>query len=88
MTEQQAKLLRYLATRIERDGVCPSFENMKDYMGLKSKSGVHRVVTALCERGYAFKHPNKGRAIEITHKGVEAVFGRVLGKCPECGYKR
>ena len=51
LTRKQANLLRYISDQITKDGVSPSFDEMKDALGLKSKSGVHRLIMALEERG-------------------------------------
>lgn len=61
LTSKQQELLDYLRL-CER---APSFEEMKNALGLKSKSGVHRLVNALCERGYLRRLPNRARAIAV-----------------------
>jgi len=66
MTKKQAQLLAFIKSSLaEKHGVAPSFEEMKDAMGLKSKSGVYRLVEALVERGLIFRLPNRARALEI-----------------------
>ena len=65
LTRKQRELLMFLEERISRSGVTPSFEEMKDKVGLKSKSGIHRLITALEDRGFIKKLPFKARAIEI-----------------------
>lgn len=62
LTPQQARLWRFIASRES----APSFVEMRDAMGLKSKSGVHRMVAALEERGFIRRMPNKARAIEVV----------------------
>ncbi len=52
--------------RQSRDGVPPSFDEMKDHLGLRSKSGIHRLITSMEERGYLRRLPHKARAIEIV----------------------
>ena len=65
LTRKQRELLMFLEERISRSGVTPSFEEMKDKVGLKSKSGIHRLISALEDRGFIKKLPFKARAIEI-----------------------
>ena len=65
LTRRQKQLLLFLEERISRSGITPSFEEMKNKVGLKSKSGIHRLITALEERGFIRKLPFKARAIEI-----------------------
>ena len=65
LTKKQRELLMFLEERISQSGVTPSFEEMKDRVGLKSKSGIHRLISALEDRGFIKKLPFKARAIEI-----------------------
>ena len=65
LTRKQRELLMFLEERISKSGVTPSFEEMKDKVGLKSKSGIHRLISALEDRGFIKKLPFKARAIEI-----------------------
>ena len=65
LTKKQHELLLFLQERISQTGVTPSFEEMKNRVGLKSKSGIHRLVSALEDRGFIKKLPFKARAIEI-----------------------
>ena len=65
LTRKQRELLMFLEERISQSGVTPSFEEMKDKIGLKSKSGIHRLISALEDRGFIKKLPFKARAIEI-----------------------
>lgn len=65
LTAKQQQLLRFIQTRLDSDGVSPSFEEMKDALDLKSKSGVHRLINALEERGFIRRLPNRARALEI-----------------------
>ena len=67
LTAKQAKLLNYLRHQIETVG-CPSFEEMKEAMGLKSKSGIHRLIKALEERGHIHRMPDRARAIGLGPK--------------------
>ncbi|NJM51296.1 MAG: transcriptional repressor LexA [Sphingomonadales bacterium] len=65
LTVKQNELLRFIHERLEESGVSPSFEEMKDALNLKSKSGVHRLIGALEERGFIRRLPNRARALEI-----------------------
>ena len=65
LTKKQHELLLFLQERISQSGVTPSFEEMKNRVGLKSKSGIHRLVSALEDRGFIKKLPFKARAIEV-----------------------
>ncbi len=65
LTKKQHELLSFLEERIAKSGVTPSFEEMKNKVGLKSKSGIHRLISALEDRGFIKKLPFKARAIEI-----------------------
>lgn len=66
LTKKQYDLLMLIHERIRRDGIPPSFEEMKAALGLKSKSGVHRLMTALEERGFIRRLAHRARAVEIT----------------------
>lgn len=66
LTQKQRELLVFIHERTLKDGVPPSFEEMKESIGLKSKSGIHRLITALEERGYLQRLPNRARALEVT----------------------
>ncbi|MCZ2982761.1 hypothetical protein NYY70_21515, partial [Acinetobacter baumannii] len=62
---KQLDLLRFIQSRMQECGVPPSFDEMKDALDLKSKSGIHRLITALEERGFLRRLPNRARAIEV-----------------------
>ncbi len=66
LTEKQYKLLMFINKTIKETGYCPSFDEMKDAAGLKSKSGVHALLEALEERNFIKKLPHKARALEIV----------------------
>ena len=66
LTRKQHELLTYINDRLHETGVSPSFEEMKDALDLKSKSGVHRLISALEERGFIRRLPNRARALEVT----------------------
>lgn len=65
LTRKQHELLLYIHERLGETGVSPSFEEMKDALDLKSKSGVHRLISALEERGFIRRLPNRARALEV-----------------------
>lgn len=65
LTRKQFELLRFINERLKETGVPPSFDEMKDALDLRSKSGIHRLITALEERGFIRRLPNRARAIEV-----------------------
>lgn len=65
LTEKQRNLLVFIREKLAIDGVSPSFEEMREAIGLKSKSGVHRLVVALEDRGYIRRMKNRARALEV-----------------------
>ncbi len=65
LTRKQHDLLLFIQARLEETGVPPSFDEMKDALDLKSKSGIHRLITALEERGFIRRLPNRARALEV-----------------------
>ncbi len=65
LTKKQHQLLMLIDERLRDNGVPPSFDEMKDALGLKSKSGIHRLISGLEERGFIRRLPHKARALEI-----------------------
>ncbi|HUF55737.1 MAG TPA: transcriptional repressor LexA [Thermohalobaculum sp.] len=65
LTKKQYDLLEFIHRRVQRDGVPPSFDEMKEALDLRSKSGIHRLITALEERGFIRRLAHRARAIEI-----------------------
>jgi repressor LexA len=65
LTGKQHELLVFIDARIRKDGVSPSFEEMREAVGLSSKSGIHRLLTALEERGFVRRLANRARAMEV-----------------------
>jgi repressor LexA len=65
LTSKQKELLLFIHERMQAQGVPPSFDEMKDALDLKSKSGIHRLITALVERGFIRRLPHRARAIEV-----------------------
>jgi repressor LexA len=66
LTKKQLDLLEFIHKRMQRDGVPPSFDEMKEALDLRSKSGIHRLITALEERGFIRRLAHRARAIEIV----------------------
>ncbi len=66
LTSKQKELLMFIHERLKETGVPPSFDEMKEALDLKSKSGIHRLITALEERGFVRRLPHRARAMEIV----------------------
>lgn len=66
LTRKQRDLLLFIHERMSKEDVAPSFEEMKEALGLKSKSGIHRLISGLEERGYIQRLPHRARALEIA----------------------
>ncbi|MFQ5621914.1 MAG: transcriptional repressor LexA [Paracoccaceae bacterium] len=66
LTRKQLDLLKFIHQRVRKDGVPPSFDEMKEALDLRSKSGIHRLITALEERGFIRRLPHRARALEIV----------------------
>jgi len=75
LTAKQHELIRFIQQRLEDTGISPSFEEMKEALDLKSKSGVHRLISALEERGFIRRLPNRARALEVVKLPEDAVTG-------------
>jgi repressor LexA len=78
LTHAQSDCLGLIERRMAKDGVAPTFDEMAAHLGLKSKSGVHRILSGLENRGYIRRFPRQARAIELVHSGSVIV-------CPHCG---
>jgi repressor LexA len=78
LTRKQFELLRFIHERLKESGVPPSFDEMKDALDLRSKSGIHRLITALEERGFIRRLPNRARAVEVI-KLPESVGHGIAG---------
>ena len=65
LTKKQSELLRFINERLQEAGVPPSFDEMKEALGLRSKSGIHRLIIALEERSFIRRLPNRARALEV-----------------------
>lgn len=81
LTRKQHELLRFIQASLEESGVSPSFEEMKEALDLKSKSGVHRLISALEERGFIRRLPNRARALEVLRQ-PEDVTPHLAAKAP------
>ena len=68
LTKKQSELLRFINERLKEDGVPPSFDEMKEALDLRSKSGIHRLIMALEERGFIRRLPNRARALEVLRQ--------------------
>ena len=75
LTRKQFELLRFIHERLKEAGVPPSFDEMKDALDLRSKSGIHRLIKALEERGFIRRLPNRARAIEVIKLPEQANAG-------------
>jgi repressor LexA len=73
LTRKQHELISFIQNRLEESGISPSFEEMKEALDLKSKSGVHRLISALEERGFIRRLPNRARALEVIRQPEGAV---------------
>lgn len=75
LTRKQLELLNFIRARLDAEGVPPSFDEMKDALGLRSKSGIHRLIVALEERGFIRRLPHRARAIEVLRLPGTAMEG-------------
>jgi repressor LexA len=66
LTAKQRELLLFIDSRLKQGGISPSFDEMREALDLKSKSGVHRLISALEERGFIRRLPNRARALEVV----------------------
>src|ERR1700752_4570544 len=66
LTRKQSELLRFIHERLQETGVPPSYDEMKEALDLRSKSGIHRLIMALEERGFIRRLPHRARALEVT----------------------
>ena len=82
LTKKQYDLLEFIHRRVQRDGVPPSFDEMKEALDLRSKSGIHRLITALEERGFIRRLAHRARAIEILR-----LPDTIAGQRPAGGFR-
>lgn len=73
LTPKQYRLLNLIDEKVKATGIPPSFEEMKNILGLRSKSGIHRLISSLEERGFIRRLPYKARALEVIKMPGEAV---------------
>ena len=92
LTKKQHQLLLFIRDRVNRDGVAPSFDEMKEALKLQSKSGIHRLIMALEERGFLRRLPHRARAlavIKVPDNMVERVPGAPRSRIhPQCHYRQ
>ncbi|HEY0832917.1 MAG TPA: transcriptional repressor LexA [Azospirillum sp.] len=84
LTRKQHELLLFIHERLGQGGVSPSFDEMKDALGLKSKSGIHRLITGLEERGFIRRLPHRARALEVVKlpEGIDQSRAGGTGRPP------
>jgi repressor LexA len=80
LTRKQHELICFISDRLDETGVSPSFEEMKEALDLKSKSGVHRLISALEERGFLRRLPNRARALEVLKQPERAAVAKLTKK--------
>src|ERR1700727_2675042 len=80
LTKKQSELLRFIHERLQEEGVPPSFDEMKEALDLRSKSGIHRLVLALEERGFIRRLANRARAVEIIKLPESMSHGIAAGR--------
>ena len=78
LTRKQRELLLFIEKKLQDDQVCPSFEEMKTALNLKSKSGIHRLVSALEDRGFIRRLVNKARALEVIKSATDTTKTRII----------
>ena len=81
LTKKQRELLLFINDRIKETGVSPSFDEMKEALDLASKSGIHRLITALEERGFLRRLAHRARALEVL-KLPESAVPQPIGRAP------
>ena len=88
LTRKQFELLRFIHERLKEAGVPPSFDEMKDALDLRSKSGIHRLITALVERGFIRRLPHRARAIEVIKLPENQGTGPAIAQAtPQRGFQ-
>lgn len=85
LTKKQYELLMFIHERLKETGVPPSFDEMKDALDLRSKSGIHRLITALEERGFIKRLPNRARAMEVLRM-PESIAPGLASPPPKVGF--
>src|SRR5690242_21487234 len=85
LTRKQYELLVFINRRLSDGGVSPSFEEMKEALGLKSKSGIHRLIGGLEERGFIRRLPHRARALEVVRLPEDTAFAAARARTSERG---
>ena len=85
LTKKQFELLLFINERLKETGVSPSFDEMKEALNLKSKSGIHRLITALEERGFIRRLAHRARALEVLKLPESVTPGAPRGRPPPSG---
>ncbi len=85
LTRKQFELLIFINRRLTESGISPSFEEMKDALGLKSKSGIHRLISGLEERGFIRRLPHRARALEVVRLPEDIAVQTKTRGAPERG---
>jgi repressor LexA len=80
LTKKQHELLQFISRHLNQHGVSPSFDEMKEALGLRSKSGIHRLITGLEERGFIRRLPHRARALEVIREAEGANSGNGVSK--------
>lgn len=80
LTRKQKELLLFIRTALAQEGVTPSFDEMRQALGLKSKSGIHRLIMGLEERGFIKRLPHRARALEILKLPTEEIVEKAVKK--------
>jgi repressor LexA len=82
LTRKQRELLKFIQERLAETGISPSFDEMKEALGLKSKSGVHRLITGLEERGFIKRLPHRARALDVVRLPEDQTAKAALASRP------
>jgi repressor LexA len=85
LTKKQHELLLFIHQHLQADGVSPSFDEMKEALALKSKSGIHRLITGLEERGFIRRLPHRARAVEVLRLPNDLETAGTRGAAPVAG---
>jgi repressor LexA len=87
LTRKQRELLKFIQEKLGETGISPSFDEMKEALGLKSKSGVHRLITGLEERGFIKRLPHRARALDVVRL-PEDQTAKAAAQAPRAGEER
>jgi repressor LexA len=84
LTQKQHQLIVFINDRLKLTGISPSFDEMREGLQLKSKSGVHRIITALEERGFLNRLHNRSRALEVLRLPENVAPENLVALFPSC----